>query len=220
MFSASKTSAPAAGGFQIANSLRFRSSASAYLNRTPSVAGNQKTWTWSGWVKLGAIATADYDLLSAGTSGSTVTVFEYGANRLRVASLTGGAYIADVYTSAVFRDYSAWYHVLVAIDTTQATDTNRIKIYINSVLQSLTGTYPAQNSNFYVNGANVHEIGRLISASRYFDGYLSEINFVDGQALTPSSFGETDAVTGVWKPKRYSGTYGTNGFRLNFSNGT
>jgi hypothetical protein len=122
-------------------------------------------------------------------------------------------------TSAVYRDVSAWYHIVVAVDTTQATDTNRTKLYVNGtqVTSFSVANYPFQNSNTYVNSAVSHSIGSWNpAAGLHFDGYMTEINFVDGQALTPSSFGETDALTGVWKPKAYAGTYGTNGFYLNF----
>ena len=129
--------------------------------------------------------------------------------------------VAAASSTAVFRDPSAWYHVVVAIDTTQATAANRIKLYVNGnqVTAFSTATYPAQNYDTSFNKASTaQEIGRRASNSDLFlDGYMAEVNWIDGQALTPSSFGETDSITGVWKPKAYSGTYGTNGFELNFS---
>jgi hypothetical protein len=125
-------------------------------------------------------------------------------------------------TNAVFRDPSAWYHVVVAVDTTQATYANRVLMYVNGVAQAVTvtnqNTQIAQNALLHVNRTEAHNIGRSVySANQHFDGYLTEINFIDGQALDPSSFGDTNTITGVWQPKRYSGTYGTNGFYLNFS---
>jgi hypothetical protein len=126
-----------------------------------------------------------------------------------------------VKTNALFRDPSAWYHVILAFDTTNATAADRIRIYVNGVQQTLTiTTQIAQNQNGYMNtGSAPHFIGSNNSnpSSNFFDGYLADINFIDGQALTPSSFGETDITTGVWKPKKYTGSYGTNGFYLNFS---
>ena len=121
----------------------------------------------------------------------------------------------------LFRSPAAWYHIVVAVDTTQATAANRTKIYVNGNQQTMTGSYVPQNTSLYVNGTTIQAIGsrKNVSAGygNYFDGYLAEVNFIDGQALTPSSFGKTDATTGQWVPKKFSGTYGTNGFYLNFS---
>jgi hypothetical protein len=132
---------------------------------------------------------------------------------------TGGAVTVTLATSAVFRDPSAWYHVVLALDTTQATNTNRVKLYVNNIQQTLTGTYPNQNTDWNINNTITHSIGAIYvtSPSLYFNGYMTEINFIDGQALTPSSFGLNNPDTGVWSPKQYKGTYGTNGFYLNFS---
>jgi hypothetical protein len=137
-------------------------------------------------------------------------VFDYNSS-------TG--FVWQVATTQVFRDPSAWYHIVVDIDTTQATASNRVKIFVNGVqVTSLAvASYPSLNFDTSFNYNVAHYIGTYIVTSSYFDGYLTEVNFIDGQALTPSSFGETDAVTGVWKPKKYAGTYGTNGFYLNFS---
>jgi len=213
------SNAISAGGYDINNSLRFRSSASAYLNRTPASAGNRKTWTWSAWVKRGELSTR-HDFFSAGTaSNNTDTMairFDSSAN------LTLAMWSADIFqTSQLFRDPSAWYHIVLAMDTTQATASNRTKLYINGaqVTNFTSISYPSQNADLGINGNVVHNIGRLAfsGGAFYFDGYLTEINFIDGQALTPSSFGETDTTTGSWKPKAYTGTYGTNGFYLKFS---
>ena len=217
MFSASKTAAPVSGSFQVSNSLRFRASASAYLNRTPSVAGNRQTWTWSGWVKRGAIDTTNDGpyLFSAGPDGANFTHFGFASNAsngLKILTVIGGSTIVlNVITSAIFRDPSAWYHIVLAFDTTQATAANRVKIYVNGVqLTSFsTATYPSQNdSQSYVNAITPNYVGRSPETSyRYFDGYMAEINFIDGQALTPSSFGSINATTGVWQPARYTGSY-------------
>ena len=205
-------------GYEISRSVRLRSSASAYFNRTPAVAGNRKTWTWSGWVKRGALGSAQI-LMSSDVGTSNTTWIEFGFDAADTFTIT--AYATDSNTtSAVFRDPSAWYHVVVAFDSTQATAANRCKIYINGTQQTLTGAGFTLNADYGINNNQIHGIGYRNWASgvgRYFDGYLTEVNFIDGQALTPSSFGETDAVTGVWKPKKYAGTYGTNGFYLNFS---
>jgi hypothetical protein len=191
----------------------------AYLNRTPASASNRKTWTWSGWVKIGKAASTG--LFTASTSGSNMYTIQLGVGgELNVYAYTG-TYAYFRVTSAVFRDYSAWYHFVVAFDSTQATDTNRIKIYVNGVLQSTTSGsgsgWPTLNYDGGVNNTINHQFSDNVGGASYFDGYLTEVNFIDGQALTPSSFGETNAVTGVWQPKKYGGTYGTNGFYLNFS---
>ena len=125
-------------------------------------------------------------------------------------------------STAVYRDPSAWYHVVCVLDTTQATANNRVRIYVNGVEVTAFGTLnnPTQNSTLAFNGAVNHAIGADIpnsGARNFLDGYLTEINFIDGQALTPSSFGSTDTTTGVWQPIKYVGTYGTNGFYLPFS---
>ena len=208
--------AAAGGDYQISRSVRLRSSASAYFNRTPASAGNRKTWTWSGWVKRGVLS-ADQYVFEGYTTDTNRTFLRIATDNTIVFSITSNDWLQ---TTAVFRDPSAWYHAVLAFDSTQATNTNRVKLYVNGVQQTISATFgtgwPTQNTDYYVNGANSHSIGKWNSGI-YFDGYLTEVNFIDGQALTPSSFGETDSITGVWKPKKYAGTYGTNGFYLNFS---
>jgi hypothetical protein len=208
------------GAYSIAKSLRFRSSASAYLSRTPGSAGNRKTWTWSGWVKRGAFNAGIFQ----GHSSGNLTSFAFGGTgntTLFVQDYTNGSYNLIWETSAVFRDPSAWYHFVIAYDTTQASSANAVKIYVNGVQQTLTftaanGAY-VQNRDSYVNNTNAQNIGTYSGVANYQDGYMADVYLIDGQALTASSFGETDSVTGVWKPKAYSGTYGTNGFYLKFT---
>ena len=207
----------------ISKSLRFNSADSAYLNRTPASATNRRTFTWSGWFKRCNPATTN-TLFSAYVDANNffgIRLREEGDNgRLEILNYSS-AYDMRIETTQVFRDVSAWYHLVVAIDTTQATSTNRVKLYLNgSQITALsTTTYPSQNFDTDVNNTNAHYVGSL-STSQYHNGYLTEINFIDGQALTPSSFGMTDPVTGVWEPLKYSGTYGTNGFYLNFKDAT
>jgi len=205
-------------GYQISRSVRLRSSASAYLNRTPAVASNRQKWTWSGWVKRGSL-TSFQQMFTAGTGASDRTYFLFtNTDTIQFYSAATSG-VADYSTSALFRDPAAWYHIQLAFDSTQATAANRVFLYINGVQQTLTATITvAQNTSLYVNSTVAHTIGReSYTGANYLDGYLTEINFIDGQQLTPSSFGETNAVTGVWQPKKYAGTYGTNGFYLNFS---
>jgi hypothetical protein len=189
------------------------------LSRTPASAGNRKTWTWAGWVKRSALSTAAVQSLfvTRGSPSSSATWFDLyftTADRLYIGNYD---YQLRV-TSQVFRDTSAWYHILVACDTTQASAANRLKLYVNGTqvsdftLQNDLGL----NEDTGVSNAIPHYIGSISGTNSYFSGYLADIHFIDGQALTPSSFGEFSATTGVWVPKAYTGTYGTNGFQLKF----
>ena len=209
------------GGYFLDNSLRFRSSASAYLSRTPASSSNRKTWTWSAWVKRGKIGSGAYALFGAGNSNTNFggIYFNYSSTTDDIEVLDyPGASSTWLTTNALYRDVSAWYHVVVAYDTTQATSSNRVKLYVNGeqVTSFASAAYPTQNSDSRFNSTLLHTVGAQSAAAvgAYFDGYLTEINFIDGQALTADDFGETDATTGVWKPKEYQGTYGTNGFYL------
>ena len=205
-----------ATGYTIERSLRFDSSSSSYLNRTPSSAGNRKTWTWSGWLKRNK--TGHTSGLLGGASGSnTEGIYITNADEIYVP-LAG----QNHFYSPSLRDLSAWYHIVVAVDTTQGTNTNRIKTYINGV--ELTSDdvrsagWPSQNAETAVNNTVVHTIGRNAgNAGSYGEYYLTEVNFVDGQQLAATDFGEFDADTGVWSPRKFSGTYGNNGFHLDFA---
>jgi hypothetical protein len=206
-------------GYFIRNSLRFRSSATAYLNRTPASAGNRKTWTWSGWVKTAALGTTRV-MFGAGTNTSNSFRLNFGTtvDRVQFFATSGGTTILNRTSDALFRDTSAWYHLVAVFDTTQANAVDRCKAYINGVFVPLTNTSTDlnQNDDGYVNSTDSHAIG-FNFGSAYLDGYLAEINFIDGQALTPSSFGKTDTGTGQWVPRKFAGTYGTNGFYLKFA---
>jgi hypothetical protein len=206
-------------GYLLRNSLRFRASNSAYLSRTPAGAGNQQTWTWSGWVKRGVLGSASTLVSGGGTTGRLALFFN-GSDQLEIDVGGTGSFQNS---TAVFRDPAAWYHVVWAFDTTQGTGANRSRIYVNGTELSLTQTRTfTQNTDYAINGTGIQTHGTLSnSIGGYdFDGYMAEVNFVNGQALTPSSFGKTDAVTGQWIPIKYSGTYGTNGYYLPFTNTT
>lgn len=209
----------------ISRSVRTRLAASAYFNRTPSVASNRKTFTWSSWVKIGQLGLASNPLFGgiiAGTSNVTEIAFN-ASNQLDFFSQnTAGTVIGRRTTTQVFRDPSAWYHIVVVIDTTAATAADRIKIYVNGsqVTNFAASTDFSLNDNTGINDTTVQRIAGRASGTYFFDGYLTEINFIDGQALTPSSFGTTDSITGAWVPMPYTGTYGTNGFYLNFKDNT
>jgi hypothetical protein len=211
-------------GYNLTKSLRFRSSASAYLNRTPaSSPTDAKKYTYSAWIKKSKNATSNQFIYGCGSSGSDETYFGFNSSdAFEYLEYTSGAYQINVSTAAVFRDPSSWYHLVLVLDTTQATSSNRVKLYINNVQQTLSGTFPSLNyATSNVNSTDAQNINRLpTSGGLNFDGYYTEVNMVDGQALTPSSFGSTNALTGVWQPAKYTGTYGTNGFYLPFTNTT
>ena len=217
MFSASKTAAPSGGAFPIQRSLRFRSSASAYLTRTPSSTTNRQTMTFSFWLKRGALSTIQ-NIYNATDNVTASSYFYFNASD--VLLYTDQVNSTQLTTTQVFRDPSAWYHFVFAIDTTQATAANRVKLYVNGVqiTSFSTATYPAQNSSTGFNYTSFkNDISSYWTGSgQFFDGYMTEINFIDGQALTPTSFGSYNATTGVWQTKAYAGSYGTNGFYLNF----
>jgi hypothetical protein len=208
--------------YEIEQSLRFNSADSAYLNRTPASAGNRKTWTWSGWVKRCAFGSVDNCLFSAYGNG-TQSAGIYFSNDVQNDSLEirfgpySGGWQGFLVTAQVFRDSSAWYHIVFAADTTQATSSDRLKIYINGsqVTTFNSSAYPSQNADGFVNQAQEHQIGRLQGSTYYHNGYLAEVNFIDGTALDPTDFGEFDD-NGVWRPIEYTGSHGTNGFYLKF----
>jgi hypothetical protein len=207
-------------GYFLNRSVRMRGSVSAYFSRTLASTTNRKTFTQSMWIKRGALGTDQYPIF-AFNGGNTLSYYWNfdTLNRLSIASnIEGVSNNFNLLTTQVFRDPSAWYHIVVAMDTTQATASNRLKIYVNGVQVTVftTATYPSLNfDNAWNNSAIANTIGR--NSTTTFDGYITELNVIDGQALTPTSFGEFNITTGVWQPKKYVGTYGTNGFYLNFN---
>ena len=216
----------AAGGGTPANaierSLRFNSADTAYLNRTFTTPTSAKKFTISAWIKVTTHlgSALDFGLLCGPNSAEVIGISGTGAFG---AALNGRLFIRFgdtnlVYYPQIFRDVSAWGHIVVAIDTDQAVQADRAKFYYNGVLQTATSSAITSGYSPALNTAATRYIGSLgTNAGYYANGYLTEYNFIDGQALTPSSFGETDTNTGVWKPKAYTGTYGTNGFYVNFS---
>ena len=196
-------------------SLRFDRGSNTYLTRTPSSASNRKTFTFSCWIKRANFASSVQTLIIARpTSTPSTSIQILDTNNIRIQD-TGIS--MDLRSSRVFRDVSSWYHIVVAVDTTQSTSSNRAKLYINGSQETSfsTETYPTQDGDTLFNNTNQHEIGDMLySGTTNFDGYMAEVNFVDGTQLTPTSFGETK--NGVWIPKKYTGSYGTNGFRLQF----
>jgi hypothetical protein len=209
------TQTPGAAGYEIERSLRFNSADSAHLSRTPSTAGNRKTWTWAGWVKFSAVNVA-YGIFEApyqGGAGVLSDVFEIWYSSGLIHLTDYGTYY--FISAAKFRDPSAWQHFVFTCDTTQASASDRFKVYQNGVqlVNTASGTI-TQNLDTAVNNAVPHEIVRWRGNSA--NAYLADVHFIDGQALEPTDFGEFDD-NGVWQPIEYAGTYGTNGFHLPFS---
>ena len=199
-------------GYEITNSLRFDGS-SSYLYHTHE-SGNKDTFTFSAWIKFGDLdndTSADV-LFSVTNTGYVIIRFE--DKQLDYLDYDGSD-VATVSTNRLFRDVSAWYHIVVAIDMTQSTDSNRVKLYVNGSQESsfATATYQPQNQDTVVNTAAEHRIGR--ESGNYFSGYMADVNFIDGTAYAASDFGETND-NGVWIPKKPDVTYGTNGYKLEF----
>ena len=198
--------------------------ANSYLSRTISSAGNRKTFTLSAWVKRSKLS---YDFSYMITAGQYQTdqmgQFKFDANdNLNISGYaSNGSKDFRVNTNRSFRDVNAWYHVMAAVDTTQATASNRVKLYVNGVQETSfsEATYPSQNYDTAFNSAVDSLVGLRKNTSTYFEGYMSHVAIVDGAALAPTVFGETDSTSGIWKFKSPSGvTWGTNGVHLKFEN--
>ena len=210
-------------GFAIQRSLRFNSADFCNLYRTPASTTNTRTFTMSVWIKRALLAgsggyTNDQKILNVG-GGTNQTNFAISSDFLSLYD-NQSTVNCNLQFSAKLRDVSAWYHIVLSVDTTQAVSTDRVKMYLNGTRLTATepsaSTFYAQNATTLINTTNQHFIGKQVNAG-FPDWYMTEVNFIDGQALTPSSFGITNPDTGVWQPKAYTGTYGTNGFYLNFS---
>ncbi len=200
--------------YKINQSLRFDDDTSHHLTITPGSDGNRKTWTYSFWFKHGS-KTAIFDLLLA--NGGSDPFFEFSLTAAQKFQIFYHNETMLVSTMAL-RDRSAWYHIVVRHDTTQATANNRLRIYVNSVEVDTWDTNGRanlpQDFDGGVNQAIAHFIGQNHVGGNTLDGYMAEVHLVDGSSLAPSSFGETK--DGTWVPKEYSGSHGTNGFYLPF----
>ena len=182
-----------AAEFKVERSLRFNSGDSSYLNRTPSSAGNRRTYTFSCWVKRSGL-TAENNIFHA----NSASWFRFESSDKIYFWYNGST---AVYTDAVFRDPSAWYHLVLAVDTTQASASNRVKIYVNGVQQTLSGTQPSLSAQTGFNNNIAHYIGRQgHNTSNMLNGYLADVHFIDGQQLAATDFGAEDD-NGVWQPK-------------------
>jgi len=196
--------------------------ANSYLSRSGSTPTNSKKFTYSFWVKRSTLS-ADQAFLSYETDSNNRGGIELqSGDKFRYFERVSGSNTIVVEPSRVFRDPAAWYHIVVATDTTQSTASDRVKIYVNGVQETdfSTATYPSLNSDTRANGSTVKNIGRRnVNDDYYFDGYLSHAVFVDGSALAPTVFGQTDSTSGIWKFKGPTGvTFGNNGFHLKFEN--
>jgi hypothetical protein len=214
----------ASGGYAVANSLRFNDGSSDYLNKTLGTATNAQKYTISFWVKRSKI-TATQTLFEAYINATNFSFLNFNANdALDIDFISSNSEVMHLKTNAVFRDTSAWYHIVLAIDATNGTASDRNKLYINGVQEtsfSVETNHP-QNTTLQFNTAIEHLIGADKgngggSLGTYFDGYMAECVLIDGQQLDPTSFGEFDSDSGIWKPIDVSGlTFGTNGFYLDF----
>ena len=217
LFDTIRAGASGTGDYEIERSLRFNNGDSPNLTRTPSSASNRRTFTISAWVKRSSFG-AGHTIISQGTSGSDFFGVYFPSEQFSIRSRVGGSDQFEKNSTGVYRDVTAWMHVLVAVDTTQSTAEDRAIGYLNGVRVTdySANTIPAQNTELNMNTTETVYIGSFPHCC-HWDGYIAELQFIDGQALTPSSFAETDAATGEYKPIKYTGTYGTNGFYLNFS---
>ena len=214
-------------GYDVANSLRFNDGDSANLSRT-QVSGNRQTFTFSTWVKRSTLGT-DQMLFNAGSSTDFRTMLRFGdADVLQFFNndSTGGGVNMNLKTNRLFRDLSAWYHIVLRFDPTQSTEAHRIRLYVNGSEETSfsTATYPSQNAdNTQFNHGSVSSVkigGSAYSDADYFDGYMAEVVFCDGSSLDPTSFGEFDEDSPtICKPIDVTGlTFGNNGFYLDFEN--
>ena len=208
--------------YEIEQSIRFDDSGPAYMRRTPGSASNKRTWTYSLWIKRGdqpANYSPGMPLLQHGNSGTGLQEV------IRINTASGTTHSTLMYysdspssnltTTQVFRDASAWYHIVLAKDTTQAVASDRVKLYVNGerVTSFSTETYPSLNGEGFINSNVLHNISADQNGGSNYDGYIAELNFIDGSQLDPSSFGKTNSK-GIWIPIEYEGSYGTNGWHI------
>ena len=208
------------GGSGVANSLRFNDGSSDNLSRSTGTPSSRQKFTFSTWIKLSSVS-GNRSIFNIETDGNTTLFFMVkNGDQLHFVDYNSSAEKAKLTTTAVYRDPSAWYHVVLRLDSTQGTNTNRCRLYVNgSEVTSFSATvYPSQNYNFTNNVGNTR-IGVSQGNANYWDGYMAETVYCDGQSLAPDQFGEFDEDSGIWKPIDVSGlTFGTNGFYLDFEN--
>ena len=209
-------------GYEVDNSLRFDDGSSDYLSKTFASSGSQQKHTFSVWVKRANLGGGGKSLFGYKVDANNFLDVRFGSSdNLLFRNYNGGSYTWRFDTNRKFRDVSSWYHLVFAVDSTQSTESNRFKLYVNGVQETSfsTATYPSQNANMkWGNNAYAHLVGDTTGGDD-FDGYMAEVVVIDNAQLDPTSFGEFDEDTGIWKPKSVSGlTFGTNGFYLDFEN--
>ena len=229
MFDTMRIGAAGAGGaYEIEKSLRFNAGDSPNLSFTPSSDGNKKTWTFSFWCKRSKLGTRQ-DILSpyrAGQGGNAEAQIMFTqdspSNQFKFYGGGGAGTYPMLTTTRMFMDTSAWYHIVLAVDTTQGTAADRVNIYVNGVKETAFASenYGNQNMDLGYMKAHANYIGAYgydSGVGNHFDGYLAEMHWIDGTQLTAASFGETNEDTGEWIPKEYDGSHGSQGWYLNFS---
>ena len=217
-FGSSQTFFGDSGDFQINHSLKFDGVTNSKIHITPGSAGSARIGTFSVWVKKLKQGAFQQVFAAGDATTDTVELLFRNNDQLLLTAAVGNATKMQLKTNTKFRDCSGWYHLFFAIDTTQGTAANRVKLYVNGVIQSdfETENYPDQNQDLDISQAVEHMLGVNVVNNNNLNGYLAEANFIDGLALTPTSFGVTDETYGHWKPIQYTGAYGTNGFNVRF----
>lgn len=202
--------------YTILRSLRFRASGSGYLSRTLGTPTNSAVWTLSVWIKRGSLGSYQEILNASSGGGVNQNSIQFtSSDQLRIINYLSSTFKTQYVTTQVFRDTASWYHIVIRQNSSTG-----FTLYVNGQAVSSFGTATGPDaSGWLINQSGITvNIGReTLGGVSFFDGYMADYYFIDGQALTPASFGESDATTGVWKPKKYTGTYGTNGFKLDFS---
>jgi len=210
------------GGFDVANSLRFNTASSDSLTRTQSASPTSATkGTLSFWIKRSLLDVSQYYMSTFQDSNNRVQSWFQADNTFKIIQKVSASTTIEIITNRVFRDPNAWYHVVLAFDTDQGTSSNRVKIYINGDQETSfsTATYPAQGQDSFLTKGTSASLGAYNGSGDYTSAYFSEIVLIDGQQLTPTSFGEFDEDSGSWKAIDVSGlTFGTNGYYLDFEN--
>ena len=208
---------------EIEQSLIFNGS-NSYLDKTFSGAGNRDKWTFSCWIKRSKLSVSSGTaLFAAYDSASNRDVLRFDATDEIELQVVSGGTAYNKKSVAKYRDPSAWYHIVAVYDSANATADYRIRLYVNgSEITSSTGTDPTSGLDSTINNSDKHYVGARSSSgspANFWGGYVAELNFIDGSVLTPSDFGETNSDTGQWVAKKYSGSYGTNGFYLKMASG-
>ena len=213
------------GDFVISRSLRFNKDNYTHMQRTPSSAGSLTTWTLSFWVKRGRLSGGtEQEIFNVGTAANNYFGLRFsGSDQITVFDRPSSGNVGQLTTTAVYRDIFSWYHIVYTWDTTNSTQDDRKRLYVNGSRVTEFDTNQAITSSGTEsrwNSTLIHTIGQFDpNGTIQFDGFLADVNFVDGSSLEPTSFGEYD-TSGVWQAKRFAGAYGSNGFRLKFDDNT